>query len=125
MDSTSDRRSQTRPLRVLLVSYKIRAGKGSEDGSGYHIAAELARRGCDVTLISRVDNIDLLRHDPNFADISLVGVDVPRNLGFFKQGGRGIILYYYLWQIAVGGRALQLDREEPFDVAHQRNFDAT
>lgn len=124
VDSTSDRRNQTRPLRVLLVSYKIRAGRGSEDGSGYHIAAELARRGCDLTLISRIDNIDLLRGDPNFADVKLVGVDVPRMLGFFKRGGRGIILYYYLWQIAVGFRAPQLDREKPFEIAHQLNFHA-
>jgi glycosyltransferase involved in cell wall biosynthesis len=108
--------------RLLLIAYKIREGAGSEDGSGYHIAAELVRRGCDITLISRENNVELLRDDPNFKEVTLVGVDVPKALGFFKRGGRGIILYYYIWQVVVGRRALGIARETRFDIVHQLNF---
>lgn len=111
-------------LRVLLISYKIRPQTGSEDGSGYHIAAELARRGCDLTLISRVDNVEILREDPAFGQTRLIGVDVPRALGFFKRGGRGTILYYYFWQLVVSARATQLNRDAEFDIVHQLNFHA-
>lgn len=109
-------------LRVLLVAYKIRPKTGSEDGSGYHIAAELARRGAHVTLVTRANNIDPLRGDPAFDAVELIGIDVPKPLGSFKRGGRGIILYYYLWQLAVGRAVRRLVRARHFDVLHQLNF---
>lgn len=107
--------------KLLLIAYKIEQGKGSEDGTGYHIAAELAAHHPDMTLISRVNNIEKLRHDPNFRHMTLIGVDVPSWLGFFKKGGKGITLYYYLWQICVGLKIRTLER---FDVIHQLNFHA-
>ena len=45
--------------RILLVAYKIKPGTGSEDGSGYHIAAELARRRCHLTIVTRTNNLRL------------------------------------------------------------------
>lgn len=122
MNDSTDVSSIRAAPRVLLIAYKIRADTGSEDGSGYHIAAELIRRGCCLTLISRENNVKLLRDDPNFKSVRLVGVDVPKALGFFKRGGRGIILYYYLWQIVVSARARRVAREVRFDVVHQLNF---
>ncbi|HVU77917.1 MAG TPA: glycosyltransferase [Gaiellaceae bacterium] len=110
----------TRP-RLLLVAYKIAAGAGSEDGSGYHIAAGLAR-SCRVTLITRINNARALAGDEALADVELLGVDVPRPLGSFKRGGRGIILYYYLWQVTVGLRVRRLLKRRRFDVIHQLNF---
>jgi len=110
------------PLRVLLVAYKIRPNMGSEDGSGYYIAAELACRGFDVTLVTRANNVPALRSDPAFDGVELVGIDVPKPLGSFKRGGRGIILYYYLWQLVVGRAVRRLVRARQFDVLHQLNF---
>lgn len=107
---------------VLLVAYKIRAATGSEDGSGYHIAAELIGRGCRLTIITRANNAAELAADPLFAAATLVGVDVPRWLTPFKRGARGIILYYYMWQVVVGLRARRLAAAQPFDVVHQLNF---
>ena len=110
------------PLRVLLVAYKIRRSTGSEDGSGYHIASELIRRGTQVTLVTRTNNVPPLRNDPAFEGAELIGIDVPRPLGSFKRGGRGIVLYYYLWQLTVGRTVRKLVRNRRFDVLHQLNF---
>jgi glycosyltransferase involved in cell wall biosynthesis len=109
---------------VILIAYKIRPSTGSEDGSGYHIAARLLRRGCSLTIISRSNNIQELQADPSFSGARLIGVDVPRPLRYIKRGGRGIILYYYFWQIAVARVVSRLLRQAEIDVVHQLNFHA-
>lgn len=115
-------KAPARPLRVLVVAYKIERGKGSEDGAGYNIVRRLLERGHHVTLITRRNNTALLEADPAFQGAELVGVDVPRVLAFYKKQDRGIILYYYVWQIFVAARARQLCRDKKFDVVHQLNF---
>lgn len=107
---------------LLLICYKIERGKGSEDGSGYNIAARLAQSGYQLTLISRCNNVDLLQDDPVFQHSLLIGVDVPKPLSFIKRKGRGIIIYYYLWQLCVGLVVRDLQRRTLFDVIHQLNF---
>jgi glycosyltransferase involved in cell wall biosynthesis len=54
--------------------------------------------------------------------MTLIGVDVPRPLAFYKRGSRGVILYYYLWQIVVGLTVRRLQRSHRYDVLHQLNF---
>lgn len=111
-------------MKALIVCYKIERGKGSEDASGYHLVSEIARSGIQVTLLTRQNNIDKLQEDPAFSEVELVPVEVPRALSFYKRKGRGIILYYYLWQIFAGLKARTLQQERPFDVLHQLNFHA-
>src|SRR4051812_30845307 len=105
-------------MRVLLICYKIEAGKRGEDGGGDNIASRLIERGHEVTLLSRRNNIALLAKDPRFDPAHLEGVDVPRVIGFFKRRARGIILYYYLWQLAVSAKVRWLQRRRTFDVIH-------
>src|SRR4051794_31374576 len=108
-------------MNVLLICYKIEAGKGSEDGSGYHIAKELVRSGLKTTIISRSNNISLLSTNPEFAGVKFVPVDVPRALSFYKKRDRGIIIYYYLWQIFVGFKVWNLQKEKAYNVIHLLN----
>jgi glycosyltransferase involved in cell wall biosynthesis/thymidylate kinase len=112
---------QTR-RRVLLSCYAIEAGKGSESGSGYNFASRLANRGYDLTLVTRRNNAARLLTDPVFAGVDVVGYDPPRLLTFWKRGSRGVIPYYYAWQLGVGRLARGLHDEEPFDVLHNYNF---
>lgn len=112
-------------MNLLLVAYKIERDKGSEDGIGYHLAHQLRRHVSNMTIITRVNNADKLRLDPDFAGVDIIGIDVPRLLGFFKRGGRGIILYYYLWQIYVGRRVRMMRRDRHFDIVHQVTFATT
>ncbi len=109
-------------MKVLLVVYKIERGRGSEDGSGYGFVSGMIAQGLDLTVVTRRNNASLLAGDPLFEGVRVIGVDVPRWLGFFKRGGRGIILYYYLWQIVVGRLVRRLQREQRFDIVHQFNF---
>lgn len=116
--------TQSQAKRILLICYKIAAGTGSEDGAGYHIARGLAERASHLTLVSRVNNIEQLRSDPRFADVELIGIDVPAWLRFYKKGPRGVILYYYIWQVLVGRQVRRLHATRRFDVIHQLNFHA-
>lgn len=111
-------------MNIILVAYKIEKGLGSEDGSGYHIIKNLIKPEDKITLISRVNNIEKLKNDSAFKGVTLIGIDVPQPLSFFKKKGRGIILYYYLWQYFVGRCVNRLQSEQQVDVIHQLNFHA-
>ena len=107
---------------LLIVAYKIEKGKGSEDGSGYQALTRLIEAPYKITLISRVNNIELLQDDELFNNVELVGIDVPKWLAFYKKGNRGIIPYYYLWQIFVGRKVKALKKVHCYDIIHQFNF---
>ncbi len=111
-------------MKVLIIAYKIEKDKGSEDGSGYNNIIEIAKKCEDLTLISRVNNIEKLEADPHFKNVNLIGVDVPEQLSFYKKKSRGIILYYYLWQYFVGRKVKSLQNIQQFDIVHQFNFHA-
>jgi len=110
-------------MNILLVIYKIEENKGSEDGTGYHLALALMRKYQNITIISRQNNIEKLKRNPLFSNAELIGIDVP--FAFFKKKSRGIILYYYLWQLLVGLKIRQLQKHQPYDVIHQINFHAS
>lgn len=109
-------------MNIILIVYKIEKGKGSEDGTGYNIAKRLVDMGNNVTLISRVNNIEKLKKDPLFQNVNLVGIDVPKPFSYIKKKGRGIIIYYYLWQYYVGRLVNSLQDNEQVDIIHQLNF---
>lgn len=111
--------------QVVFIAYKIEARRGSEDGSGYAVASRLAARAdIELTIISRPNNIELLKRDPSFQDTRLVGVALPRAIESLKRGSTWIIPYYYLWQLMVGlliHRAFRAN-DKPSSVVHQYNF---
>ena len=107
---------------LLLICYKIEKDKGSEDGSGYNFVTHLADSVDSLTLITRNNNVEKLKLDENYQGITLVGVDVPWPLSKLKKKNRGIILYYYLWQLFVASKVKLLQRTIKFDIIHQFNF---
>ncbi len=112
-------------MKLLLIAYAIAPGKGSEEGVGYHLCKGIAQRFRDVTLITRPNNIPELRRDPALGHVTFVGIDVPRILGFFKKKGRGILLYYFFWQITVGIYLHKMQTKgKKFDILHQITFAA-
>jgi len=111
--------------KVALVCYKIERGKGSEDGSGYGFASALAKQSrIRITLFTRRNNIEKLYKDSVFDQVELVPVEVPKYLTWWKRGSRGIIPYYYLWQISAAREVERLHQVQKFDVVHQYNFHA-
>jgi glycosyltransferase involved in cell wall biosynthesis len=48
--------------------------------------------------------------------------DLPKWARFWKRGGHGVQLYYFLWQLATFSLALRLHRRLRFDVVHHLTF---
>ena len=104
---------------MCLISYQIAFDKGSEYGSAYQIVQHIVRKYPDLTLISRKKNIDLLKRDPLFSESTLIALDVPKHLSFYKKKERGITLYYMTWLYLVAQKVKSLGA---FSLIYLVNF---
>lgn len=113
-------------MKTILVSaYAVNPNKGSEDGMGWHFICQIARFQ-RVIAITRENNRPaveafLANNTVDEADnMTFVYYDLPYWMRFWKKGGRGAMLYYLLWQMALPSfiRRQQL----AFDIAHNLNF---
>lgn len=102
-------------LQVLISAYACEPGLGSEQSIGWNAAVGSARDH-DVWVITRANNrpsIEAYLQREPVPGLNFVYFDLPRWAMWWKRGGRGVALYYYLWQIGVYflARRLVLDRE--------------
>ncbi|MAA79707.1 MAG: hypothetical protein CL916_10645 [Deltaproteobacteria bacterium] len=104
---------------MCLISYQIAFDKGSEYGSAYQIVQHIVQKYPNLTLISRKKNIDLLKNDPLFAKSTLIALDVPKYLSFYKKKERGITLYYMTWLYLVAQKVKSLG---DFSLIYLVNF---
>jgi len=117
-----------KPLRILLSAYACEPGKGSEPGVGWNWALSLARRGHQVWVITRTNNREAIEHavsegkQPELAKLNWLYYDVPKWASWWKKGGRGVHLYYALWQRGVLGVALRAHTKSQFDLVHHITF---
>jgi glycosyltransferase involved in cell wall biosynthesis len=112
------------PRRKVLVSaYACEPGKGSEPGAGW-LWALAAARTSDVWVLTRANNRPPIEAHPASASPTLrfVYVDLPHRLRRWKRPGRGIRLYYVLWQLSALRAARPLHARERFDVVHHVTF---
>lgn len=114
-----------RERRILLTAYACEPGLGSEAGIGWNWAVEVARRN-RAWVLTRENNVERCvdaARELGLADrLTFVGFDLPQWMRAWKRGGRGAVLYFYLWQLALARRARALDREHHFDVVHHLTF---
>ncbi|HUJ72230.1 MAG TPA: glycosyltransferase family 4 protein [Verrucomicrobiae bacterium] len=109
-------------LKVLISAYACEPDKGSEPADGWNWALQM-RQYHDVWVVTRENNRQPIEHaDAEAAGIHWVYVDLPKWLRFWKRGGRGIQLYYYLWQLAAYFKGRRLYRECRFDIIHHVTF---
>jgi glycosyltransferase involved in cell wall biosynthesis len=111
-------------LRVLLSAYACEPGKGSEPGVGWNWATQIARFA-DVWVLTRSNNripIEAALATEPMHRARFIFYDLPWWLRFWKRKQRGILLYYYLWQIGAYWKARQLNRQVRFDVTHHVTF---
>lgn len=110
---------------VLVTAYAVNPYKGSEDGMGWNMILQIARHH-KVIAITRENNqpaIDryLEEHTiPQAANIQFAYYDTPYYTRFWKKGGRGALLYFYLWQFAVAQWIKSKNWD--FDIVHNLNF---
>jgi glycosyltransferase involved in cell wall biosynthesis len=110
---------------ILLSAYAVNPYHGSEDGMGWNFICQIARfqKVIAVTRRNTRPHIEkYIKENPSTAydNIKFVYYDLPYWMRFWKKGGRGALLYYYMWQyflpVFVKRRKLQ------FDIVHNLNF---
>jgi glycosyltransferase involved in cell wall biosynthesis len=112
-------------LKVLLSAYACEPGKGSEPGIGWHWAVEIARRGHEVHIVTRANNVDAVERGLAKLQglrLTVHGYDLPGWARWWKRGARGVRLYYVLWQWGAYRHARRLHKGLHFDLAHHITF---
>ncbi len=111
-------------LKVLISAYACEPGKGSEPGVGWNVVREMARHH-DVCVLTRENNRSAIEDE--LAGTLVPGLrfayyDLPRWARWWKKGGRGVQLYYYLWQLGAYIVARRLHQEIGFNLVHHVTF---
>lgn len=110
---------------ILASCYAINPYKGSENGMGWNFVYQIARYN-KVIAITRVNNKEMIdqymaqNQDVVFENITFLYFDLPYWMRFWKKGGRGAMLYYYLWQKGIVSFIKK--QKIHFDITHNVNF---
>jgi glycosyltransferase involved in cell wall biosynthesis len=113
-------------LKILYSAYACEPGRGSEPGIGWHWALETARLGHEVWVLTRANNraaIEQAATDHALpATLHFAYYDLPARARFWKRKGRGVHLYYILWQWGAARVARTLHARERFTAVHHITF---
>ena len=108
-------------MKVLLSAYACRPHEGSEPAVGWNWARELARRGYDVHVLTRLDNKPFIEaamaNEPH--PITFVYFDLPRPL---SEERLGVYLYYSLWQYGAYRHVMKTYGQRYFDILHHLTY---
>lgn len=110
-------------MKILVSAYACEPGKGSEPGVGWNFSKELSSRH-EVTVLTRENNRETIlgSGEPWIERVKWVFIDPPRWLTFWKRGGRGVQLFYVLWQVAAFCHVKRMLKQETFDRIHHITF---
>ncbi len=110
-------------MRILVSAYACEPGRGSEPGVGWHFAEEMSKRH-SLTIVTRANNRSAIeRSGENWTkNVSWVWYDPPKWMTFWKRGGRGVQLFYLLWQIGVTRHVRRTLLPDGFDLVHHVTF---
>jgi glycosyltransferase involved in cell wall biosynthesis len=116
----TDDRTASRRLKVLMSAYACEPGKGSEPGVGWNVASEVAKLH-DVWVLTRANNREVIEAELAQHPVSglhFIYYDLPKWAMWWKKGGRGVQLYYYLWEVFSARTVRGAEKQIGFDVAH-------
>jgi glycosyltransferase involved in cell wall biosynthesis len=111
-------------MKVLMSAYACEPNKGSEPGVGWNWALQGARFH-EVWVLTRANNRDAIEAELKCSpvpNLHIIYHDLPRWARLWKQGGRGVWLYYLLWQLTALAVVRGLHNEIKFDVIHHVTF---
>lgn len=112
-------------MKILATVYAINPYKGSEDGTGWNLVYQIARNN-SVTAITRKNNQEHIEKyiannpDPVYKNMSFLYYDLPKWARWWKKGGRGALLYFYLWRMFIP--FFIKSQKVKYDVVHALNF---
>ncbi len=110
-------------MKVLLSAYACEPGVGSEPGVGWDWAVQLAKYGCEVTVVTRRNNKTAIDSAlPTIGSLEFVYYDLPAWATWWKKGQRGVQLYYFLWQLLLPIWLKKNIQISTFDVVHHVTF---
>jgi glycosyltransferase involved in cell wall biosynthesis len=113
-------------MKVLLSAYACEPNRGSEPGVGWHWALEVARRGHQVWVLTRANNREVVeaevRRMGGVENLCFLYYDLPPWAKCWKKGGRGVHLYYLLWQWGAYRLARRIHSRERFELVHHITF---
>jgi glycosyltransferase involved in cell wall biosynthesis len=122
------RLGSTRRLRILLSAYACNPQLGSEPGTGWHWAVELARAGHEVWVMTRAVNqyaIEAAGLVQDLPGLNFMYYDLPQWMHAWSGDAHGMYLHYLLWQWGAYRAMRQLLQPAvPFDVVHHLTFGA-
>lgn len=107
-------------MRVLLSAYSCEPNRGSELGVGWNWALQAARFH-ETWVITRMNSRSAIEDyltDRPVSNLHFVYHDLPGCRRYWSNSGRGIRLYYVLWQLSVLPIAARLQRTIGFDAVH-------
>lgn len=118
-------KNETIKNTVLVSAYAVNPFHGSEDGMGWNFINQIARFNKVIAVTRENTRADIERYmneNParHYQNIQFVYFDLPYWMRFWKRGGRGALLYYYLWQNALPGFVRK--EKLKFDIVHNLNF---
>lgn len=110
---------------VLASAYAVNPYKGSEDGMGWNFILQVARYQRVIAITRKNNKGEITRYmlenpNPLYTRITFLYYDLPYYLRFWKKGGRGAMLYYWMWQRGLPSFIRQQNLE--YDVVHNLNF---
>lgn len=110
-------------MKILVSAYACEPGRGSEPGVGWHFAEEMSKRH-SLTVVTRANNRSVIERSGETwtKNVSWIWYDPPKWLTFWKRGGRGVQLFYLLWQIGVARHVRKTLRPGDFDLVHHVTF---
>ena len=111
-------------LKILMSAYACEPNKGSEPGVGWGVAQLMAKHH-EIWVLTRANNYRAIQAYLDVhpcSTLHFVYFDLPPWLRWWKRGGWGVQLYYYLWQVGIYFIARRLHRTVSFDILHHVTF---
>jgi glycosyltransferase involved in cell wall biosynthesis len=112
---------------ALITVYACNPYKGSEDGTGWNIIKQIAKKHKVIAVTRNNNRKEIERYlaevdDDAHNNLTFKYFDLPEWAMFWKKkiGPRGYVLYYYLWQLFMPVFLFKNNIE--FDIAHSCNF---
>jgi glycosyltransferase involved in cell wall biosynthesis len=110
---------------ILASAYAINPYKGSEDGMGWNFIYQIARFHKVIAITRKnnktnIENFKKENPDHLYENITFLYYDLPYWARFWKKGGKGALVYFYLWQRLLPSFVRK--QNVKFDITHNVNF---
>ena len=119
--------SSNMPLKVLVIAYACEPHEGSEPGTGWNFAKELAG-SCNVTVITRANNEAPIAHELSknpIPNLHFKYIDPPNFLVRLKRAGLlPTQMFYFFWQLTVAIAYWGKMTNKCYDIVHQLTFNS-